>query len=58
MEIIGTDTLGEEESFSFQSIVFDNKSKKLVIEKTDVKNKKGKYRSEINLCNMHPSQIF
>jgi hypothetical protein len=57
MEIIGTDTLDEEESFAFQSTVFDNESKKLVIEKRDVKNKKGKSHSNMNLRNMHPSQI-
>jgi hypothetical protein len=45
MEIIGTDTLDEEEYFSFQSVVFDNESKKLVIEKRDVKNKKWKSHS-------------
>jgi hypothetical protein len=55
MEIIGTDTLDEEESFAFQSVVFDSKSKKLVIEKRDVKNKKEKSHSEMNLRNMHPS---
>jgi hypothetical protein len=49
MEIIGIDTLDEEESFAFQSVVFDSESKKLIIEKKDVKNKKGKSRSEINL---------
>jgi hypothetical protein len=57
MEIIGTETFDEEESFAFQSVVFYNESKKLVIEKRDVKNKKGKSRSEINLRNMWPSQI-
>jgi hypothetical protein len=57
MEIIGTNTLDEEYSFSFQSTVFDNEPKKLVIEKRDVKNKKGKSRSEMNIQNMHPSQI-
>jgi hypothetical protein len=45
MEIIGTDTLDEEESFSFQSVVFDSESKKLVIQKRDVKNKKSKSHS-------------
>jgi hypothetical protein len=49
MEIIGIDTLDEEESFAFQSFVFDNESKKLIIEKKDVNNKKEKYHSEINL---------
>ena len=38
-------------------VVFDNESKKLIIEKSDVKNKKGKYRSEVNLKNMRPSQV-
>jgi hypothetical protein len=57
MEIIGIDTLDEEESFAFQSIVFYSESKKLIIEKRDVKNKKGKSRSEIKLCNIFPSQI-
>jgi hypothetical protein len=41
----------------FQSVVFDSESKKLIIEKRDVKNKKGKSRSEVNLANMRPSQI-
>jgi hypothetical protein len=57
MEIIGIDTLDEEESFAFQSVVFDNESKKLIIEKKDVKNKKGKSHLDINLCNMRPYQI-
>jgi len=41
----------------FQSVVFDNESNKLIIEKSDVKNKKGKSCSEVNLRNMRPSQI-
>jgi hypothetical protein len=41
----------------FQSIVFDNESKKLIIEKSDVKNKKGKSCLEVNLRNMRPSHI-
>jgi hypothetical protein len=55
MEIIGTETFDEEESFAFQSAFFYNESKNLIIEKRDVKNKKGKYRSKINLRNMQPS---
>ena len=55
MEIIGTDTLDEEYSFAFQNVSFDNESRKLVIENRDVKNKKGKSRSEMNLWNMRPS---
>jgi hypothetical protein len=42
---------------SFQSIVFDRESKKLIIEKGDVKNKKGKSHSEVDLRDMRPSQI-
>jgi hypothetical protein len=57
MEIIEIETFDEEESFVFQSVVFYNESKNLIIEKRDVKNKKGKSRSEINLWNMQPSQI-
>jgi hypothetical protein len=57
MEIIGIDTLDEEEYFSFQSVVFYRESKKLIIEKKYVKNKKEKSCSEINLQNMRPSQI-
>jgi hypothetical protein len=57
MEIIESDTFDEEEYFLFQSVVFDSESKNLIIEKRDVKNKKGKSRSEINLQNMQPSQI-
>jgi nucleoside-triphosphatase THEP1 len=57
LEIIENETFNEEESFSFQSIVFDRESKKLIIEKGDVKNQKGKYRSELDLRDMRPSYI-
>jgi hypothetical protein len=57
MDIADTKIFDEDESFVFQSTVFDNKSKKLIIEKRDVKNKKGKSRSEVNLANMQLSQI-
>jgi hypothetical protein len=57
MEIDETNFFYEYESFIFQSVVFDNESKNLIIEKRDVKNKKGKSRLEINLGNMRPSQI-
>jgi hypothetical protein len=56
MEIVETDIFDEDESFVFQSVVFDSQSKNLIIEKRDVTNKKGKSRSEINLRNMQPSQ--
>jgi hypothetical protein len=45
LEIIENETFNEDESFSFQSDVFDRESKKLIIEKGDMKNNKGKYRS-------------
>jgi hypothetical protein len=45
LEIIENETFNEEESFAFQSIVFDKESKKLIIAKGDMKNKKGKYHS-------------
>jgi hypothetical protein len=57
MDISDTENFDEDESFVFQSVVFDNDSKKLIIEKKDVKNKKGKSRSEVNLAKMRPSQI-
>jgi hypothetical protein len=57
MDISVTENFDEDESFVIQSVVFDNQSKKLIIEKKDVKNKKGKSRSEIHLANMRPSQI-
>jgi hypothetical protein len=48
MEIVETDIFDEDESFVFQSVVFDIQSKNLIIEKRDVTNKKGKSRTEIN----------
>jgi hypothetical protein len=57
MEIIETKTFDEEEPFAFQSVVFYCESKIFIIEKRDVKNKKGKFCSYINLQNMRPSQI-
>jgi hypothetical protein len=57
MDIADTKFFYEDESFVFQSVVFDNESKNLIIEKRDVKNKKGKSRSKVNLANMRSSQI-
>jgi hypothetical protein len=57
MEIVETNIFDKDESFVFQSVVFDNQSKNLIIEKRDVRNKKGKSHSDINLRNIHPSQI-
>jgi hypothetical protein len=58
MDIYDTEHFDEDESFMFLSVVFDNQSKKIIIEKKDVKNKKGKSHSEVNLANMRPSQIY
>jgi hypothetical protein len=57
MDISDTENFDEDESFVFQSVVFDSQSKKLIIEQNDVKNKKGKYRSEVDLGNMQSSKI-
>jgi hypothetical protein len=57
MEIIETNIFYEDESFVFHSIVFDNQSKNMVIEKRDVTNRKGKYRTEIKFRKMWLSQI-
>jgi hypothetical protein len=57
LEVIGNETFSEEESFTFQSVVFDKESKKLIVERSDQKNKKGKARSEVDLKDMRPSQI-
>jgi hypothetical protein len=45
MDISDTKHFNDDESFVFQSIVFYSQSKKLIIEKKDVKNNKGKYYS-------------
>jgi hypothetical protein len=45
LEIVENEIFDEAESFFFQSVVFDNESKKIIIEKSDVKNKNGKYHS-------------
>jgi hypothetical protein len=38
LEIIENETFNEEESFSFQSTIFDTESKKFITKKSDVKN--------------------
>lgn len=57
LEVIVNETFSEEESFTFQSVVFDRESKKLIMERMDQKNKKGKARSEVDLRFMRLSQI-
>jgi hypothetical protein len=58
MDISDTKIFDKDESFVFQSVVFDSQSKKLIIEKKDVKNKKGKSRSKVDLVNMWLSHIY
>jgi hypothetical protein len=55
LEIIENETFNEEESFTFQSVFVGRESKKLIIEKSDVNNKKEKSRSEVDLRDMWPS---
>jgi hypothetical protein len=57
LEFVANDIFSELESFTFQSVIFDKESKKLIVERGDQKNKKGKYRSEVDLKDMRPSQI-
>jgi hypothetical protein len=57
VEIAETEIFDEDESFVFQSNVFDSQSKSMVIEKRDVTNMKGKSRTEINFREMQSSQI-
>jgi hypothetical protein len=57
VEIAETKIFDEDESFVFQSTVFENQSKSMVIEKRDVTNMKGKSHTEINFREMRLSQI-
>jgi hypothetical protein len=49
LEVVANETFSEEESFTFQSVVFDNESKKLIVERGDQKSKRGKSRLEVDL---------
>ena len=57
MDMVDTLFFYEDESFVFQSVVFESELKKLNIDKRDVKNKKRKHRSELDLANMQASKI-
>jgi hypothetical protein len=57
LEVVGNESFSEEESFTIQSVVFDKDSKKLILERNDQRNKKGKSCSEVDLKYMRPSQI-
>jgi hypothetical protein len=56
IDIDDTENFNKDECFVFQSVCFDSQSKKLIIEKKDVKNYR-KSRSEVNLVKMRPSEI-
>jgi hypothetical protein len=58
MDMVGTDIFYEDESFVFQSAIFETELKKLIIEKRDVKNNKRKHLSELDLANMNASKIY
>jgi hypothetical protein len=57
LEIVENETFDEEESFVLHSAVFEKESKKLIIEKNYVNNKKGKSCSKVDLRDMKPYQI-
>jgi hypothetical protein len=57
LKVVANETFNEEESFTFQSVVFDKESKKLIVERGVQKIKKGKSPSKFDLKDMHPSQI-
>jgi hypothetical protein len=40
LEVVENETFSEEESFTFQSVVFDKQSKKLIVERSDQKIKR------------------
>jgi hypothetical protein len=58
LEVAANEIFSEEESFTFQSAIFYKGSKKLIIERGDQKNKKGKSRVEVDLKDMWPYQIY
>jgi hypothetical protein len=45
LEVVANEIFSEEESFTFQSVIFDKESEKLIVERGDQENKKGKYHS-------------
>jgi hypothetical protein len=49
LEVVGNEIFSEDESFTFQSVVFNKESKKLIVERSDQKNKNGK---EVDLKDM------
>jgi hypothetical protein len=58
MDISITQNFDEDESFVFQSAFFYSLNKRLIFEKKNVKNIKGKSHSEVDVANMLLSQIY
>jgi len=52
LEFAANEIFSEEESHTFQSAIFYKESKKMILERGDQKNKKGKYRSAVDLKDM------
>jgi hypothetical protein len=57
LEVVANVTFSKEESFTFQSVIFDKESNKLIVERGDQKNKNGKSCSKVDLKDMRSSQI-
>jgi hypothetical protein len=57
MDISIAQKFDEDESFVFQSAIFDSRNKKLIFQKKNVKNIKGKSCSKVDVANMWSSQI-
>jgi hypothetical protein len=55
LEVVGNEIFSEEESFTIQSVVFYKDSKKLILERNDQRNKKGKSAQRLtsSICD-HP----
>jgi hypothetical protein len=58
LEVATNDIFSEEESFTFQSAIFDKESKKMILERGDQKSKKGKSLSKVDLKDMRSSKYL
>ena len=52
LEVVANETFSEDESFTFQSVVFYKEYKKFIVEISVQKNKKGKAHLEFDLKDM------
>jgi hypothetical protein len=52
LEVVANETFSEEESFNFQTDLFDKEPKNLIIEIGDQNNKKGKSHSDVDMKDM------